>query len=92
MTTIYHKDGTDLVLTHYCLHGNQPRMRAKETSTPRVSFAFDGGANIDPGRDRHMHSATFDFVGAGEVRSTWTEYEQGKPAMTVAMHIVRKGN
>ena len=29
MVTVYHADGSDLVLTHYCMEGNQPRMRAK---------------------------------------------------------------
>src|SRR5437868_15374337 len=28
MVTVYHQDGDDLVLTHYCMLGNQPRMRA----------------------------------------------------------------
>ena len=28
MTTVYHRDGADLALTHYCAGGNQPRMRA----------------------------------------------------------------
>src|SRR5688572_4688296 len=29
MVTVYHMDGNDLVLTHYCSGGNQPRMRSK---------------------------------------------------------------
>ena len=29
MVTVYHADGPDLVLTHYCVEGNQPRMRAR---------------------------------------------------------------
>ena len=57
MVTVYHADGPDLVLTHYCMEGNQPRMRAKDARGPRFEFAFDGGTNIDPKRDRHMHSA-----------------------------------
>src|SRR5262245_10275721 len=61
MTTVYHADGGDLVLTHYCMAGNQPRMRAKPGAGPRVDFAFDGGTNIDPARDEHMHQASFEF-------------------------------
>ena len=57
MVTVYHADGPDLVLTHYCMEGNQPRMRAKGAQGSRFDFAYDGGTNIDPKRDRHMHSA-----------------------------------
>src|SRR3954463_13673328 len=28
MISLYHLDGTDLVMTHYCALGNQPRMKA----------------------------------------------------------------
>ena len=90
MTTVYHADGKDLVLTHYCMEGNQPRMRAKAPSGDRLQFAFDGGSNIDPRKDRHMHEATFEFFGADEIRTTWIEFDQGKPAMTVAMHLIRR--
>jgi hypothetical protein len=90
MDTVYYMDGKELVLTHYCMNGNQPRMRAKGGSSSTVEFAFDGGSNIDPKHTAHMHQATFDFVGPDELRATWTEYEHGKAAMTVRMHTVRK--
>ena len=28
MVSVYHMDGADLVMTHYCMLGNQPRMKA----------------------------------------------------------------
>jgi len=67
-------------------------MRAKAQSGTRVAFAFDGGTNIDPKKDQHMHEATFEFVDANEIRTTWIEFEQGKPAMTVNLHLVRKSS
>jgi hypothetical protein len=92
MTTVYHLDGQDLVLTHYCMMGNQPQMRAKPTSGSRVAFVFDGGTNIDPKRDQHMHAATFDFVSANELRTEWTNYDGGKPGHVAAFHLVRKSS
>jgi hypothetical protein len=92
MVTVYHADGPDLVLTHYCMEGNQPRMRAKGAAQgSRFDFAYDGGTNIDPKRDRHMHSATFDLVGADEIRSEWSELAEGKPVFVARMHLVRRG-
>jgi hypothetical protein len=90
MVTVYHADGPDLVLTHYCMEGNQPRMRAKGAQGSRFDFAYDGGTNIDPARDRHMHSATLELIGADEIRSAWSELAEGKPVFVARMHLVRK--
>jgi hypothetical protein len=90
MVTVYHADGPDLVLTHYCMEGNQPRMRARGAQGSRIAFAYDGGTNIDPKRDRHMHSATFELVGADEIRSEWNEIAEGQTVFLARMHLVRK--
>ena len=89
MVTAYHAEGPDLVLTHYCTEGNQPRMRARNVQGSRFDFTFDGGANIDPKRDRHMHSASVELLGSDELRSVWTELAEGKPALVVNSHLVR---
>ena len=90
MVTVYHADGEDVVLTHYCL-GNQPRMRARGNGAgERVEFAFDGGANIDPATSRHMHSASFRFLGPDLFESEWTELGGGEPALVVKTRLARK--
>ena len=91
MVTVYHGDGQDLVLTHYCLEGNQPKMRARGAgAAERVDFAFDGGANVDPATSRHMNSASFRFLGPDEIESEWTEIEAGKPVLVVKTRLHRK--
>lgn len=90
MVTVYHADGNDLVLTHYCMEGNQPRMRARNAAGPRFDFQFDGGANIDPRRDRHMHQASLELLGDDEIRSEWTELAGTEPVLVVKSHLVRK--
>jgi hypothetical protein len=92
MVTVYHADGRDLVLTHYCMEGNQPRMRARGASGSRFDFEFDGGTNVDPRRDKHMHSATVELVGNDEIRTVWTELAEAKPVLVVKSHLVRKAN
>src|SRR5262245_24308465 len=85
MLTVYHPDGDDLVLTHYCMVGNQPRMRAaKEQKTGTLRFDFDGGANMKPS-DRHMHSLTVTFVDATHLKHEWVMYDDGKELMTVTI-------
>jgi hypothetical protein len=92
MVTVYHAEGDDLVLNHYCINANQPRMRARNATLPRVAFEFEGGPNVDPARGRHMHSAVFEFVGPDEIKNAWTEHADGKPAFTVQSHLVRRGH
>ncbi len=92
MVTVYTAEGKDVVLDHYCLNANSPRMRAKAPAGTRYEFAFDGGSNIEPGHSKHMHSAWIEFVGKDELKSEWTELEHGKTAMVVSMHTVRKTN
>ncbi len=90
MTTVYTQEGGDLVLTHYCDSGNQPRMRAKSPGAKVVDFAFDGGANLDPAKDAHMHQVKFTFIGPDEIQAEWTSWSAGKPAGTKVFHLTRK--
>ncbi len=92
MVTVYHKDGHDLVLTHYCAAGNQPRMRATYLSERMIQFAFDGGFNIDPARDMHMHSGKLEFVSGDELHAEWQGWEGGKadPGHLAQFHLVRR--
>jgi hypothetical protein len=90
MVTVYTADGPDVVLTHYCVEGNQPRMRAKNPNGSRYDFALDGGIGIDPKKDRHMNSASIEFLGVDEIRTVWTEIEAGKPVFVAKSRLVRK--
>ena len=63
MVSVYHLDKGDLVMTHYCVLGNQPRMKADPESPPnQIKWVFAGGTNLDPAKDTHMHGATVTFV------------------------------
>jgi hypothetical protein len=41
MTSIYHLDGNDLRLTHFCGAQNQPRLKAKRIDLEHKAFDFD---------------------------------------------------
>lgn len=90
MLTVYHPDGEDLVLTHYCMLGNQPRMKADKSSTPgTLRFVFDGGGNMKPD-DKHMHSLTLTFIDANHLKQEWTLYDAGKEQMVHTINLARK--
>ena len=91
MVTVYHLDGDELVMTHYCAAGNQPRMkldRAESTAT-HLKFGFNGGTNFDPVKDMHMHEGHFDLLEDGRVKAAWTAYSGGKPAGTHEFTLTR---
>ena len=80
MATAFHMDGDRLMLTHYCMAKNQPRLEATGVADGgrTVVFTFKDGTNL-PTRDKgHMDQAVFTFDGPGRVTSRWTWYENGK--------------
>jgi hypothetical protein len=82
MVSVYHLDGDDLRMTHYCAAQNQPRVKLdRANSTPdHLIFIFDGGTNFDPQKDMHIHGLTITFHGNGKVTSAWEGYTEGKSA------------
>lgn len=80
MVTVYHLDGPNLVLTHYCAARNQPRMKAVSIAADRIEFEFTDGSNINPSKDMHMHSGRLAWVGPEIVASEWVGWADGKPS------------
>jgi hypothetical protein len=46
--TVFHPDHADLLLTHYCAQGNQPRLRVAEVTADTVVFRFVDVTNRGP--------------------------------------------
>lgn len=92
MINMYHLDGEDLLLTHYCAGGNQPQMRLdREASTDQeLIFDYSGGTNLDPAKDPHIHSAKLEMKDENTLGSYWTSWNAGKEAMKVAFHLTRE--
>jgi hypothetical protein len=91
MVTIYHRDGDELVLTHYCCCGNQPRMRANiGHDKDELVFEFAGGSNLNPEKDLHMHNYRVRFVDADHIKGEWEYYQDGKAAGKHTFDLVRK--
>ncbi len=77
-----HMDGDDLRMTHDRAAGNQPRFKLDRTasSPDDLRFVFDGGTNLDPARDLHVHEGRLDFKDGGRVEGVWAAFKDGKPA------------
>jgi len=78
MVTMYHADGADLLMTHYCGSGNQPRMRCAKPAkdAKSLSFGFVDAANLATPDAGHMHDLVITFVDADHITQEWT-WKQG---------------
>lgn len=91
MLTLYHRDGDRLVLTHYCMAGNQPHMQARpyDPTTHTLAFDFDGASNLVSADAGHMHSTTIHFLDNGHIETEWLFYENGKPTLNERARYAR---
>ena len=91
MMTLYHPDGDRLLLTHYCMAGNQPRMQARpfDEAKNELTFDFIDATNMKNAAAGHMHSLVIHFVDADHVETTWQFYENNKPTMAEKARYAR---
>jgi len=93
MLSIYHLDGAELVMTHYCALGNQPRMKADpKAPANQIRWLFAGGTNLDPAKDKHMHEGTITLSDDDHIEWSGVAWEGGKPVKGPGcdMKLVRK--
>ena len=91
MLTVYHLDGGRLLLTHYCMAGNQPRMEAREfdAKSGRLHFDFLDATNLASKDAGHMHTATLFLTGADRMSAEWVYYKDSKPSFSEKFEFVR---
>lgn len=90
MVSVYHLEGEELIATHYCAMGNQPRMRFDQGSQTELSFGFAGGTNFDPKTDMHIHSARYTFPDPDHLQAEWAVYQGEKQTGTNKVLLSRK--
>ncbi|HEV3383616.1 MAG TPA: hypothetical protein VG097_02310 [Gemmata sp.] len=91
MVTMIHPDGDDVLLTHYCMLGNQPQMKAPgKMEGNKVDFKFTKATNLKSEKDFYMHDVKFTFVDKDTIKSEWTHFNDGKAAGTVVFELKRK--
>lgn len=83
MHTIYHLDGDTLMLTHYCVSNNQPRMRADLTGWPeRITFELFDVTNLSSPADGHMYRAVLELQDTDRLTKAWTYRQDGADRFT----------
>ncbi len=90
MVTVITQDGADLSLTHYCMLGNQPHMKADaKGATDKVAFQFVSVSNAQADKDMFMHDVTYTFVDKDTLKAEWTHCKDGKVGGAVVIALKR---
>jgi hypothetical protein len=91
MVTMYHMDGDTLMLTHYCMAKNQPRLVATKVADDlsSVTFEYKDGTNMKSRDVGHMDSVVIHFVDDDNFKSRWSWYEKGQEAWMEAVTAKR---
>jgi hypothetical protein len=91
MVTMYHIDGGRVLLTHYCMAGNQPRMQARQfdANTGALKFEFLDATNLANAAAGHMHNVSLRFLDRDHLVTQWEFYENGKPTFAEEFRYTR---
>jgi hypothetical protein len=94
MTNVYHMDGADIIVTHYCAAGNQPRMRCTSPGLDRLTFEYDSVSNYVPGgfhgKSGFMGKVALVFIDNDHVNQVWTHYVDGQAGEPMTFALTRK--
>jgi hypothetical protein len=93
MITMYHLDAGRLLLTHYCMAGNQPRMELKrfDPATGELDFDFLDATGLPDENAGHMRRARLRISG-DTYTSRWEFVENGKPTFDEHQELTRMGS
>jgi hypothetical protein len=80
MTSVYHLDGPDLRVTHFCAAGNQPRLKAGpfDDQNKTVVFHFVDVTNLTSPGAPHVSGLELRFVDVAHITIIFTFTASGK--------------
>lgn len=83
--TLYSMDSNNLIATHYCPQGNQPRLHfAGGSDSGRLSFEFRDGTNLQVKGKSHQHAFWIRILGENLFERSETYVDNGSTASAIA--------
>lgn len=91
MATMYHLDGDRLLLTHYCVAKNQPRLIATsyDSTEHTATFEYLDATGISSRDQGHMDKLILRFKDAGSYHARWTWYAKGSERWLEDIEYIR---
>lgn len=90
MVTVYTQDGDDVIMTHYCSLGNQPRMKNTALEGNKMTFSFVDATGMKSKNEPHMGGLTLTFKDKNELIQEWILIKDGKATETIAFQLKRQ--
>lgn len=78
MLSTYHDVNGQLMMTHYCMLRNQPRMKLIKSTADSLTFDLVPTPGLNPAKDKHMHGATYTFLDANHFKLEGVSWDNGK--------------
>ncbi len=76
--TVYHMDGSELISTHYCPLGNQPRLRLQPSiEKNKYLFEFLDATNLGNADSAHQHRFELRLIDKNRFERSETYLEKG---------------
>lgn len=89
--TMYYLDGRRLMLTHFCMLKNQPRMVAEVSPDGKtLSFNFLDITNLASPDGKHMHRIVMTLDDADHYTQEWHVLDTGKERPPGVLHYTRR--
>jgi hypothetical protein len=84
MVSIYTMDDGELIMTHYCMLGNQPRMRqADSEDSNKIVLRYDGATGLKSSKDPVMKDLTITVIDKNHFRQEWKLSDGDKESASV---------
>ncbi len=74
MVSVYFMDGPQLMMTHYCALGNQPRMKLTESKQGKLKFTMVDATGMKSPQDPHMGALTLTIKDKDHFTQEWVHF------------------
>jgi hypothetical protein len=96
MTSVYHLDGPDLRMTHFCGAQNQPRLKAERVDLAHgtIDFRFVDVTNLRSADAPHVHGLEMRLIDSNHITLTFLFQSGGKESREriVLKHVEEKSS
>ncbi len=90
MVSVYHPEGDQVVMTHYCMLGNRPKLTMKKSDNGSLTFQMVGTQGIRSRKEMHMHAVTMTFKDDKTLTQEWIGFDKGKMDHATVVQLAKK--